>query len=171
MILTEDFIEQMEARWTQELGNVTSPALRRVWKQLADTFSGHIAGHSNPEQARRWYVLQPPTGSGNATSRINSSPVHTLFDGDAEKAGRYLKTLAGELDSAAVALPDLVRRHDPDGIRRLHHRLQNGLNLVGATVALDQIAALADAPEGESQLDACRTTLADIAGQLRGAVD
>mgnify|MGYP003340043533 CR=1 FL=1 len=44
-IETPAFVAAMESHWTGELCNVSSPALRAVWAQLADTFNQHIAAH------------------------------------------------------------------------------------------------------------------------------
>ena len=64
------FVRTMEKHWTENLENVSSEALRRVWQQLATTFGRHILAHQNPEQAKQWTVLQPPTGSGKTQGTI-----------------------------------------------------------------------------------------------------
>ncbi len=65
-IETPAFVAAMESHWTGELCNVSSPALRAVWAQLADTFNQHIAAHDDPSKGQQWSVLQPPTGTGKS---------------------------------------------------------------------------------------------------------
>ena len=59
------FAAAMSEHWTSTLGNVSSPALRAVWGQLAHTFNRQIAAHGTPE-GQRWKVLQPATGTGKS---------------------------------------------------------------------------------------------------------
>ncbi len=66
----EAFVSRMESHWTGELENVSSPALRAAWKQIATTFQNHILGHSDPTGARQWTILSPPTGSGKTESTV-----------------------------------------------------------------------------------------------------
>lgn len=66
MIDPNTFVNEMERHWLTRLGNVSSPALRQVWQQLANAFNDHIADHENPKRRSRWTVLQPPTGSGKS---------------------------------------------------------------------------------------------------------
>ncbi len=129
-----------------------------------------------PVEPQRFYeaigeVLVPPDGRapGGAGSEIDASPVRALFDGDAAKAERFLTTLADELDEVARALPGLVERLDAEGVLRLHHRLQNGLRLVGATAPLDALAVLAEEVGGGKPLQSCLAALADAGRQLRSA--
>ncbi len=63
---SNEFVERMQEHWETTLGNVSSDALRLVWKQLSSTFNGYIGGHADKE----WYVLQPPTGSGKTQGTI-----------------------------------------------------------------------------------------------------
>jgi hypothetical protein len=61
------FEAEMHQHWETTLGNVSSPALRAVWNQLASAFGAHIIGFSTPET---WTVLQPSTGSGKTQSAV-----------------------------------------------------------------------------------------------------
>lgn len=62
----DNFVEVMDKHWTDELGNVSSDALRACWKQLAETFNNHIRG----EAGDRWDVLPFPTGAGKTEGAI-----------------------------------------------------------------------------------------------------
>jgi DEAD/DEAH box helicase len=64
------FEETMEEHWTKVLGNVSNPALRETWYQIASTFGNHIYHHDTPEKSKLWTVLSPPTGSGKTESTI-----------------------------------------------------------------------------------------------------
>ena len=66
----QTFVSRMEKHWTGELENVSSPALRKAWLQIADTFKRHILGHNKPQHQRRWDILSPPTGSGKTESTV-----------------------------------------------------------------------------------------------------
>ncbi len=66
----DTFVTRMEQHWTEELENVSSPALRAAWRQIAAVFKAHIMDHDKPEGSRRWNVLSPPTGSGKTESSI-----------------------------------------------------------------------------------------------------
>ncbi len=54
----------MEARWTLELQNKSSPALRKLWQHMAGEFGSHILRHDDLVERTKWVVLDPPTGSG-----------------------------------------------------------------------------------------------------------
>jgi len=64
------FVSRMEQHWTEELKNVSSPALRAAWRQIAAAFKAHIQDHDKPEGGRRWNILSPPTGSGKTESTV-----------------------------------------------------------------------------------------------------
>ena len=53
--------------WTEELKNVSSEALRKVWRQLASTFSYYTQDRGPDKQ---WTILQPPTGSGKTQGTV-----------------------------------------------------------------------------------------------------
>ncbi len=77
------------------------------------------------------------------------------------------ETLADEIDEVIRHLPNLVKAPDREEIDRIRHRLQNGLNLVGATSAVDQLEKLANGIEEEEQLEATLGTLTAIIRELR----
>jgi hypothetical protein len=54
----------MEARWTSELMNKASPALRMLWTQMAHVFGRHILDHTDDKHSAQWAVLNLPTGTG-----------------------------------------------------------------------------------------------------------
>lgn len=64
------FVDRMEKHWAQNLANVSSEPLKQVWHQLARVFGQHILSHEEPEQAKQWTILQPPTGSGKTQGTI-----------------------------------------------------------------------------------------------------
>lgn len=57
------FEERMSRHWVEVLGNVSSPALKAVWKQMADTFIKQVVSSSTSD-ANKWRVLQLLTGTG-----------------------------------------------------------------------------------------------------------
>ncbi len=59
------FVARMNHRWTRDFNNVSSEALRSVWKQIAITFNRKIEMHGKPD-GDRWKVLQPGTGQGKS---------------------------------------------------------------------------------------------------------
>ena len=65
----DEFVQRMENHWINELNNVPNKALKESWHQIAETFEHHIQNHDDPEKARKWTVLSPPTGAGKV--RIN----------------------------------------------------------------------------------------------------
>ena len=73
------FVAEMDWHWTRRLDNVTSPALRRVWKQLASTFATHIEHHGRHSQSTEWTVLQPPTGSGKSEGTMTYCAMLSAF--------------------------------------------------------------------------------------------
>ncbi len=67
----DDFARAMQAHWTNNLGNVSSPALMSLWEMMGDTFNKAIEANPstvNPFQTNneegKWLVLSPATGSG-----------------------------------------------------------------------------------------------------------
>ena len=70
MIDPNVFTERMTKHWTEELCNIANEPLRQTWAQIAKTLNEHIRNHSNPDLAKKWSVLQPPTGSGKTQSLI-----------------------------------------------------------------------------------------------------
>ena len=66
----DEFVMRMEDHWINELNNVPNKALKESWHQIADTFDHHIQNHDDPEKARNWNVLSPPTGSGKSESIV-----------------------------------------------------------------------------------------------------
>jgi hypothetical protein len=65
----QPFIDRMEDHWINELGNVSSDALRKTWGQICYFFQKHIQNHETPDN-KKWYILSPPTGSGKTESAI-----------------------------------------------------------------------------------------------------
>src|SRR5690349_19941180 len=59
------YVAAMRRHWTTTLGNVCSPSLEDVWRQMAHTFNRQIATFGTPE-GDRWKVLQPETGTGKS---------------------------------------------------------------------------------------------------------
>ena len=59
------FVSAMTEHWQTSLGNVVSPELQAVWRQMATTFNRQIINHGTPE-GDRWKVLQPATGTGKS---------------------------------------------------------------------------------------------------------
>lgn len=102
MIEPELFITKMENRWVNQLGNVSSSALRKVWKQLADIFNTHIQNHTSTTKRKQWTVLQPPTGSGKTQGTVvYCSLLSTLFK-DEDHPGVLIITRLRE-DAEAIA--------------------------------------------------------------------
>ncbi len=69
IIQNDEFVERMENRWI-EMGNISSPALKSVWWQIAEAFNLNISSHGIQEMGRRWIVLQPPTGTGKTQGAV-----------------------------------------------------------------------------------------------------
>lgn len=67
VIPPDDFVSAMNSRW-ESFGNVSSGALRKLWRQLAVTFNTTIKsnGFDGSSSPQRWRVLQPPTGTGKS---------------------------------------------------------------------------------------------------------
>lgn len=63
MIEPDYFVREMNAMWTDQFGNESSPKLRLVWRSICETFNEHIT-----QGDRRWRILQPATGSGKTQS-------------------------------------------------------------------------------------------------------
>lgn len=70
-ILVNDFVERMDKHWTEELGNVSSPALKMTWQRMGLVFQVHITSdHDHPEFKARWNVMSPPTGAGKTEGAV-----------------------------------------------------------------------------------------------------
>lgn len=65
----EAFCYRMKGHWKNELGNVSSARLEKVWTQIASTFNEHITSHLTGSN-QYWSVLSPPTGSGKTESAV-----------------------------------------------------------------------------------------------------
>ena len=108
-----DFAKEMEKHWVDNLGNISSEALRQVWMQLAKTFGSHIGSFSPFEN---WTILQPPTGSGKTQgtivyckmlSRINRRDhpgvlIVTRRIDDANQIAEQINKLSGKTDEAVA---------------------------------------------------------------------
>jgi len=64
-----EFVSRMQLHWEQNLENVSSPALHATWEQISNYFKLHIMNHEH-EDAKKWYVLSPPTGSGKTEGTV-----------------------------------------------------------------------------------------------------
>ena len=69
-IAPAEFVKKMEHHWTRELQNVPNDALRETWRQIAEAFGEQISNHDNPDEAKKWTILSPPTGSGKTESTV-----------------------------------------------------------------------------------------------------
>lgn len=107
MIETEKFLSAMEDRWTRDLHNVSSAALRQAWAQLADTFNAHIAAHARPESATTWTVLQPPTGAGKSQG---TAVYCSLLPTDGHPGVLIVTRLKADADRMAETINALARR-------------------------------------------------------------
>ena len=108
-----DFAKEMERYWIDQLGNISSEALRQVWMQLAGTFGSHIGSFSPFES---WTILQPPTGSGKTQgtivyckmlSRLNRRDhpgvlIVTRRIDDANQIAEQINKLSGKTDEAVA---------------------------------------------------------------------
>lgn len=64
-VSTDTFVERMRRHWEDTLGNVSSPSLEAVWKQMCRAFNAAIESQGT-ETERTWRVLKPPTGTGKS---------------------------------------------------------------------------------------------------------
>lgn len=77
LIPTPYFVREMRKHWETSLGNISNNALEVSWGQLADAFTSHINGHTDPENERTWTILSPPTGTGKTEGAILYSAMLT----------------------------------------------------------------------------------------------
>ena len=102
------FVDTMTNRWQEALNNVPSPALRAVWRQMAETFNSMISTAGAPE-GRFWKVLSPPTGSGKTQGLILYCSMLAEPGGSAPPVGGLIVTrLISEADSIARSINGLV---------------------------------------------------------------
>ena len=108
-----DFAKEMEKHWVDNLGNISSEALRQVWMQLAKTFGSHIGSFSPFES---WTILQPPTGSGKTQGTIVYCKMLSRLDrrdhpgvlivtrriDDANQIAEQINKLSGKTDEAVA---------------------------------------------------------------------
>jgi len=107
-ISPDKFVERMEYHWTHKLENVTSEALRNVWKQLAQAFNENISGNISADYDR-WIVVQPPTGSGKTQGAILYNAMLALEINQAEHPGSLIVTrLKEEADDIAMQINRLA---------------------------------------------------------------
>ena len=62
LISPTTFANAMQHHWTVALGNVSSPALHKVWVTMAHAFGKAVIDYD--KGVTLWHVLQPPTGTG-----------------------------------------------------------------------------------------------------------
>jgi predicted Rdx family selenoprotein len=107
MISPIHFVEAMARHWTERLANVSSEALRKVWHQLAATFGKNIYSHDNPDQARQWTVLQPPTGSGKSQGTVVYCSMLSRYPDEMHPGVLIVTRLKADADSMARQINDL----------------------------------------------------------------
>jgi hypothetical protein len=102
------YVKSMRNRWIEGLGNAPNKALEAAWADMADTFNRHIEG-----KAKRWSVLQLPTGTGKTQglavycqelARLPKHPgvlVITRFTEEADKLVELINRLAGAGNAVA----------------------------------------------------------------------
>lgn len=115
-ISSDEFVGRMSRHWSETLGNVESLNLQAVWQQMADTFNLQIELAGSPD-AKRWRVLQPPTGTGKTQGlalycallhevcRESEHPGVVIVTRRIEQADELVETinrLAGDLEVAVV---------------------------------------------------------------------
>jgi hypothetical protein len=60
----------MVHHWTANLNNIPNESLKATWQQIASVFADHIENHDDPQSAKEWTVLSPPTGAGKSESIV-----------------------------------------------------------------------------------------------------
>jgi len=122
------FVDEMEERW-KVLGNVSSEALREVWRQIGGTFGSIIGGFAPYE---KWTILQPPTGSGKTQgtilyckmlSRLNREDhpgalIITRRINDADEIAGQINELSGKTDEAVAYHSDTKKNFKLDDLCR-----------------------------------------------------
>ncbi len=63
------FVEAMEDRWVNVLGNASNPNLRATWRQMCEEFNATIA-RTLSGRTGKWRVLTPETGTGKTEGTI-----------------------------------------------------------------------------------------------------
>ncbi len=107
----EAFVQTMEQRWTEELGNVTSESLRQTWKQLAEAFNFNISSHDDAESRNRWLVVQPATGTGKTQGAITYCLMLSELAFDWLHPGALIVTrLIEDANQIATQINELVGR-------------------------------------------------------------
>jgi hypothetical protein len=106
MVEPAHFVAAMSQHWTNALGNVISPALQAVWRQMADAFNAQIADADNTN-AEHWRVLQPATGTG----KTQGLAVYASMLPDADHPGVLIVVrLMSQADDVAANVNRLAGR-------------------------------------------------------------
>lgn len=107
MIKPNDFVIRMEQHWENLLYNVSSENLRRVWRQLASTFSSHINEHGTSDRGQLWKILQPPTGTGKSQGTIVYCSMLSELPIEKHPGVLIVTRLKSEASDMAEAINDL----------------------------------------------------------------
>lgn len=107
MIEPNDFVTEMQKHWVNKLGNVSSENLRRVWRQIASTFSSHISEHNTADRGQLWKILQPPTGSGKSQGTIVYCSMLSELPKEEHPGVLIVTRLKSEASDMAKAINDL----------------------------------------------------------------
>jgi hypothetical protein len=108
MVPVANFVEAMENHWTSALGNVSSPALRKVWRQLGEAFNDQVRNHGDPTRETRWDVLQPPTGSGKSQGTAVYCSLLSRFTPEDHPGVLVVVRLKSDADTMASTINDLA---------------------------------------------------------------
>ncbi|MBI1619673.1 hypothetical protein [Aquamicrobium zhengzhouense] len=76
-------MREMDAHWSVNLGNATSPALRELWRIVANTFNKAILNQDN-----KWRVLEPATGTGKTQSIVVYSAQMATLNASSDRLAR-----------------------------------------------------------------------------------
>jgi hypothetical protein len=117
----EVFVQQMEHRWTQALGNVASEPLRQTWRQLAEAFNHNISSHFNPDLSDKWWVLQPSTGTGKTQGAIVYCSMLAELPDWLNPGAVIVTRLIEDADAIATQINELAGRE----IAIAHHSKSN----------------------------------------------
>lgn len=107
LVEPQNFVEEMERHWTEALGNIASPALRQIWKEIVSAFELHIASHE-VEREDDWSVLQPETGTGKTQGTIMYCSMVSKLQGIAHPGILVVTRLTADCDAMVEQINDLT---------------------------------------------------------------
>jgi hypothetical protein len=122
-----EFEHEMDQHWTTNLNNHSSPALRRVWRQIAATFKYHVLAHRYSRRRKKWSILEPETGTGKSQGTMLYSALLSKYPDERHPGVLIVSRLIDDCETMAHEINKSGARETAVAFHSAKERLKQGL--------------------------------------------